>query len=793
MVKRFKHPAAVFGVSWSCHNKDMLATACEDKQVRVFYMVGQAETPLKTFSGHTAKVFRVLWSTLREGVLASASDDGTVRLWDYSGCTAGLGRTGGVLKGHTGPVRGLLWHCELAHLLISGSWDYTLRFWDIRDGACVQVVRDHGADVYGLSCSPRRPFLLASCSRDSTVRLWSMKGLNEPSAELEAVVASSPSAAATAVENFLNGGIGSKEALSVWQQRKQDQLNATHPLAELLQASPHFARAWQLLQVSLGLPDTQLSQDYSQSQVHSRHLLKFVNERARRAEVTRAGGSSHRETLLQQAASLHLRCGNLQQFVELQLRLGQWERALAVAPGVSLDYWRNLSQRYARHLAEHVHSERCIEHFLASGQTELLLKYFATQGRLLETVEVSQAAAEGLMVSPPQRSGQKQTNEDSSWNVEQIACQRITAYQRLAERHLCRGSPMQAACVLLSVDDVAGALSSLLRGHELEAVLWLGNAALGNAIKSAVQNQTRVRQIVDCAVELLALRLESHFASGGSTDGREQALRLLNRHPRRADLQMRLLARAAGPSEQLDVLYGLAGLPVRAKCAELADQITDGEEAALRWRLLSPEPELALEPGLTRLTHSMCEQGWSVASHPEDTALLWALASIQPCRLVQKCSHSARYLLYLLCAYQGALLALRRGYIAVVAPLLATARRLLDMAEQAGPVGRRGGGLSLRPFSAKLLDAEMGAWQAHCKEGSPSKGTVWKELLRKAGLQDLQRASGQETLAIDEWEAVDWGEDFPSGCHLPSHSDVQVSLMNGERIRVSCLLFNRIF
>ena len=65
-------------------------------------------------------------------------------MWDYSkeNCVA-------TLHGHTGPVRGLLWSTELPYLLISGGWDYSMRIWDVRDGACLETVLDHGADVYG--------------------------------------------------------------------------------------------------------------------------------------------------------------------------------------------------------------------------------------------------------------------------------------------------------------------------------------------------------------------------------------------------------------------------------------------------------------------------------------------------------------------------------------------------------------------------------------------------------------------------------------------------------------------
>lgn len=42
----------------------------------------------------------------------------------------------------------------------------------------------------------------------------------------------------------------------------------------------------------------------------------------------------------------YLRCGALQQYCELMTRLHQWDHALALAPAVSVDYWRKLMARY---------------------------------------------------------------------------------------------------------------------------------------------------------------------------------------------------------------------------------------------------------------------------------------------------------------------------------------------------------------------------------------------------------------------------------------------------------------
>ena len=65
-------------------------------------------------------------------------------MWDYT-----EERNHIVLEGHTAPVRGLVWNTEIPYLIMSGSWDYSIRIWDTRDGACLDTVLDHGADVYG--------------------------------------------------------------------------------------------------------------------------------------------------------------------------------------------------------------------------------------------------------------------------------------------------------------------------------------------------------------------------------------------------------------------------------------------------------------------------------------------------------------------------------------------------------------------------------------------------------------------------------------------------------------------
>jgi hypothetical protein len=66
--------------------------------------------------------------------------------------------------------------------------------------------------------------------------------------------------------------------------------------------------------------------------------------------VKRIGGIN-REDALSQAGEIYLKLGNVRKYCEIMLELNQWEKALSVAPAVSISFWKDLASKYGDYLA----------------------------------------------------------------------------------------------------------------------------------------------------------------------------------------------------------------------------------------------------------------------------------------------------------------------------------------------------------------------------------------------------------------------------------------------------------
>lgn len=150
-----------------------LASGSEDATIKIWdWELGELE---RTVKGHTKAVLDVDYGGPRGGtLLASCSSDLTVKLWDPSDEYKNI-RT---LPGHDHSVSAVRFIPSGAagaplsgNLLASASRDKTVRIWDVTTGYCVKTIRGHADWVRDVAPSFDGRWLL-SVGHDQTARLW---------------------------------------------------------------------------------------------------------------------------------------------------------------------------------------------------------------------------------------------------------------------------------------------------------------------------------------------------------------------------------------------------------------------------------------------------------------------------------------------------------------------------------------------------------------------------------------------------------------------------------------------
>uniref|UniRef100_A0A8C0L9Q0 WD repeat domain 17 n=1 Tax=Canis lupus dingo TaxID=286419 RepID=A0A8C0L9Q0_CANLU len=746
VLHKYKHPAAVFGCDWSQNNKDMIATGCEDKNVRVYYVATSSDQPLKVFSGHTAKVFHVKWSPLSEGILCSGSDDGSVRIWDYTqdACI-------NILSGHTAPVRGLMWNTEIPYLLVSGSWDYTIKVWDTREGTCLDTVYDHGADVYGLTCHPRRPFTMASCSRDSTVRLWSLTPLITPlqinilaDRSWEEIIGNTDHAIEQGTPPLLCGKVSRDIKHEIEKLTGNPRAKKLRWFSECLSPPGGSDNLWNLVAVIRGQDDSLLPQNYCKGIMHLKHLIKFRTSEAQElttVKMSKFGGGigvPTKEERLREAADIHLRLGQIQRYCELMVGLGEWDKALSLAPGVSVKYWKKLMQRRADQLIQE-DKDDVIPYCIAIGDVKKLVDFFMSRGQLKEALLVAQAACEGNMqtlhVSTPKESSYSDDTYKEDFNE---LLHKVS--EELSEWYFQDGRAVLAACCQLAVDNTELAMAYLIRGNELELAVCVGTV-LGESAAPATHY----------ALELLArkcMMIPTCFPSAYW----------------KGSVLIPLLFPLLNFSNIIKLIPFQCKLPTLEECMQLAEAAhADGNIfETVKYYLLSQEPEKALPIGIDFIKGN---SDWTLDTiYP----VLDLLSYIRTEKLLLHTCTKARNELLILCGYVGALLAIRRRYQSIVPALYEYTSQLLK---------RR---VVSVPLKIEHLSEELDAWRA-CTQ-SMSRSSEESACTPPSDSQKMVYATLLKRLQEEPLGGI-VGPDYVTGSNLPSHSDTHISCLTGLKIQ----------
>lgn len=126
-------------------------------------------------AGHSSSVSHVQWYPVDTGAFLSSSSDGDILLWDTNQMQPvlrvnpfdGDGGSGGIAHLQTGGDHSLI---------ATGSWnDSALKLVDVRSGASSHALTGHCGGISALQWSPTMPVVIASGSKDGSVRLWDIR------------------------------------------------------------------------------------------------------------------------------------------------------------------------------------------------------------------------------------------------------------------------------------------------------------------------------------------------------------------------------------------------------------------------------------------------------------------------------------------------------------------------------------------------------------------------------------------------------------------------------------------
>jgi WD40 repeat protein len=484
IVQERLHKGSIVGIAWSPHDLSMIATASSDskscmydiekkKAIAVITLraklkrvrwspksrtvaIGCEDGSLyvrseggayQVIPGTSSPLFDVAYNPFNETQVASVNDAGDILLFNTSSSSVE------VWPGHSGPGRAVLWSPIIENVLFSGGYDGKLIMWNVPTKTKLTSIAAHPNHIYSLAIHPDHPMLLASVSRDETVRLWSVDRYL-PKQKIQAVLS------------------GDKFAIE-----KYCPFEGSSSLAKLLHRVLRDG-----IRCSFSGDDVCHVNDIVK--VTRQRITKLTGAVPRDAQALSRAPAA-RQSLID-AADLSLKSGDVKRYCELLFIAGEHEKAVAAAPAVSFNFWQELIAMRSDMLKG---SEQSAELALVAGQTDVAIDRL-TALKEFDSVSLIVAALRGPAFAPRTK-GRRLENQTEPRPYTQGTFDDptdLTAY-RIASRHarelIEHGAPLRAAATLLATGDVASSAWILLHCGELS---WAKVVASCMEMRSAIDN-----------------------------------------------------------------------------------------------------------------------------------------------------------------------------------------------------------------------------------------------------------------------------------------------------------------
>jgi WD40 repeat protein len=503
IVQEKLHRSSILGVAWSPHDLNVVATASGDsrsvlyniekrKAMTVIALKGKLKRirwspkspsiaigcedgslyvqndggAYQVIPGSGSPLFDVAYNPFNELQIASTNDAGELLLFNTSTSSVE------VWPGHTGPARAVLWSPIIENLLFSGGYDGKLIMWNAQTKERLTSIAAHPNHIYSLAIHPDHPMLLASVSRDETVRLWSVDRYL-PTHKIKAVLS------------------GDRFAIE-----KYCPFEGSSSLSKLLHRVLRDG-------IRCAFADDDVCHLNDIVKVTRQRIIKLTSSVPRDGQTLSRAPAARKSII--DAADLSLKSGDVKRYCELLFIAGEHDKALAAAPAVSFNFWQELISMRSDMLKG---SEQSAQLALVAGKTEVAIDRL-TALKEFDSVSLIVAALRGTTFAPRTKARRLDSqSERRPYTQGDFDDPTDLAAYRIASRHarelVLHGAPLRAAATLLATGDVASSAWILLHCGELSwAKVVAGCMAIRSAIDDVFMDFCAYHGLVDLVIDKL--------------------------------------------------------------------------------------------------------------------------------------------------------------------------------------------------------------------------------------------------------------------------------------------------